>query len=222
MHPRLPSLLGFGLWLAAPAAHALPTTVTHADTPPCDVLSVPTAVHELGEVPAFANFPDETISAAATFTHEFACPSGDGQPPNALVVITNLTGIAWRDLWYVGDPPGATGGGGTSFTNVDGIVNGGLAFKIDAVGLNRPLVFESLALDGIFAPGEIWHFIIDAYANSVPLPPDAIDSIGVGSSSAGGPPSSGSIIAVRAVAEPGGLALAAYAAVLALWRRNQR
>jgi hypothetical protein len=211
-------------WLAAaPAAHAIPTTVTHDETAPCDILSVPEAVHELGEAPAFSGFPTELIAAAATITNLSACPSTDGTPPNAIVLITNLTGLAWSDLWYVGDPAGSTGGGGTTLSNVDGVVNGGLAFKIDAVGINTPLVSESIAADGIFTPGEVWTFIIDDYANGVPLPPDALDSIGVGVFSGGGPPSSGSIIAVRRVAEPSGAGLlVAYAAARAWRRRNQK
>jgi hypothetical protein len=222
MRSGIRALLGLVLLSAAPAAQAVPTTVTHDDTAGCDVLSVPRAVHELGEAPAFANFPTELISAVATFITTPACAATDEADPNALVVITNLTGLSWSDLWYVGDPPNATGGGGTSFTNVDGVVNGGLAFKIDTAGLNTPLVFESIAADGIFAPGEIWHFIIQDYGNAAALAADALDSIGVGSASAGGPPSSGSIIAIRHVPEPL-LGLVGYAlAVATLRRRNQR
>jgi hypothetical protein len=216
--------LALAVLAAAPPARAVPTTVVSDDTGPCDFLSVPQTVHELGEAPAFTPFPTELISAVSTFIDLVACPSTDGPAPNALVAITNLTGLTWSDLWYVGDPPAATGGGGTTFTNEDGIVNGGLAFKIDAVGLNTPLIFESIAADGIFVPLETWHFIIDDYANTVPLPADALDSIGVGSFSAGGPPSSGSIIALQGhgVPEPARLGLALVcAASLALRRQKQ-
>jgi len=217
-HP-IASLLASAVLAAAPAAFALPTEVGHENLDNCDLLSVPADVHELGEVPAFEPFPNERIRAATTFIDQFACPMPGNELPNTIVSITNDTGIAWSDLWYVGDTGTAGAGAGTTFTNFDGLVNGGLAFKIDTLGVNRPLFNENLLADGIFAPGETWLFIIDGYANSFGLPADAIDSIGVGSLSVG-LPSSGSIIAIRAVPEPALLALLAIPGALALRRRN--
>ena len=58
-------------------------------------------------------------------------------------------------LWYVADPE-------TTITNFDGLIgNVGLfdaeeAFRIDSVGINRPLVFESLVYNDLFEPGETW------------------------------------------------------------------
>jgi hypothetical protein len=207
---RVLAILGVALLIPATAL-AVPTIVIHNDLPECDPLVVPQLVDELGLAPVFPT--DELISADATFSQQFACPDDNPEIPNALVVMTNLSPTAWAHVWYVGDPPNASGGGGTTLSNFDGVVDGispvprpGLAFKIDAVGINRPLIFESIAADGIFAPGEIWHFLIDDYINGAGLPPSLFDSIGVGSLSAGGPPSSGSIIAVP-VPEPTGLVL---------------
>jgi hypothetical protein len=185
-------------------ALAVPTDVVSEELPECDPLLVPHLVDELGLAPVFP--PDELIEAVATFVNEAACPPDAPDLPNPLVVMTNSTPTDWAEVWYVADPFPATGGVGTSISNFDGIVNGGLAFKIDAVGVNKPLVFESIAFDGIFESGETWHFIIDDYVNTGGLSPALFDSIGVGSFSAGGPPSSGSIIAVP-VPEPGTLAL---------------
>ena len=207
---------------------AVPTLVVHADVPNCDPLFVPHEVHELGIAPAFTPFPTELISAADTFTDLSACPASDDPlAPNALVVITNMTPIAWKDLWYVADIP-LDGAAGTIISNFDGFVDAagpafdpGEAFKIDAVGVNVPLVFESIAFDGIFAPGETWHFIIDDYFNFAGLPASLLDSIGVASASAGGPPSSGSIIAVP-VPEPAGVVvgfLGLFGLVAFGWRR---
>jgi hypothetical protein len=158
----------------------------------------------LGLAPVFPL--EERIDAVATFTDMAACPSDDPEMPNALVVMTNVSPTAWSDVWYVADPLSFESLVGTSISNHDGSVGNifspALTFKIDAVGVNKPLVFESIAFDGIFEPGETWHFIIDDYANTAGLSAALFDSIGVASLSAGGPPSSGSIIAVP-VPEPG-------------------
>ncbi len=168
-------------------ASAIPTNVDFQDGPQ-DTLFVPSMVHELGTGPNFP--PEEEISASDTETEQTACsedPPDDPQIPNALVTIQNLTGIDWTDVWYVADPE-------TSLTNYDGWINGSLAFKIDSIGVNKPLVYESKIADNIFQSGEVWQFIIQDYANSAGGPPSALDSIGV--PSGGYPPSTGSIIAI--------------------------
>ena len=195
--------------MAVSPASAVRTNVTHGGGG-CDPLSVPTAVHELGTSPGFVSFPTEQISASATSAA--ACSFFDDPGTlNALVSITNLTGIAWAELWYVAHTAGL--GVGTILSNQDGFVDdisqglgGGQAFHIDATGANAPLVSESLAADGIFAPGETWDFIIDDYLNFGGLAADLLGSVGVGTLSQAGTTSSGSIIAV-AVPEPGTFAL---------------
>lgn len=178
--------IGAALLLALSAA-ANPVNVTSLDTPSCDALAVPgTTVDELGLAP---NFPvDERIGSTAGTTSTVACPSSSVPlATNALVSITNLTAFDFTDLWYAADA-------GTTFTNVDGEINGPLAlgFKIDAVGINQPLVSESIAFDGIFEAGETWQFIIDGYSNSNGLPASAFVGLGVPSPVGS---SSGSIIA---------------------------
>jgi hypothetical protein len=155
-------------------------------------------VDEIGFSPPFPL--DERLEAVPTFTNIPACPPMDNPAiPNALVVMTNLTvpPRAFRDVWYVRDRE-------TTLTNIDGLAAmPGLplqpAFKIDTVGVNVPLIFESFVADGIWAPGEAWHFIIQDYSNLLGLPPSLYDSIGVPSLMS--PPSSGSIIAIE-VPEP--------------------
>ena len=189
-----------GLWIAALAlallpgapASAIPVSVTHTNLPTCDFLAVPPDVDELGDTPAFP--PDERITAIDFFTGAVACPSTDTGSINSLIVMTNITSLDFAEVWYVSDPE-------TSLSNVDGLVNGEEAFRIDSVGVNTPLVFESILADGIFAAGETWEFIIDDYANTLGLAADDFFSPGgVGGTSPGGP-SSGSIIAVL-VPEP--------------------
>lgn len=185
-------------WLAmSAAAFAVVTPIFHVDTPPCDPLFIPQVVDELGLSPPFPL--DERLEAVATATQEPACLPDDPVLPNALVLITNATlpPTTFTDVWYVADRE-------TTLTNPDGLagmpgISPEEAFRIDAVGLNTPLIAESMAFDGIWMPGETWSFIIQDYMNVLGLPPSAIDSIGVPSSLS--PPSSGSIIAI-AIPEP--------------------
>jgi hypothetical protein len=195
------------LALAAPAL-AVPVTVTHQNLAPCDFLLVPDAVDELGLV-----FPvDERISSA--FHDELdqpACIPTNQAIVDQIVDITNLTTRSFNELWYVADPE-------TTITNVDGLVNGEEAFRIDSVGVNVPLIAEiGGALPGIFEPGETWRFILQDYSNTAFVSPAMLGSIGVPSPVS--TISSGSIIAIP---EPGTILLAGLALTgLALMGRKR-
>ena len=85
------------------------------------------------------------------------------------------------------------------------------AFNIDNFGANTPLVYESMVSDNIFQAGEIWEFVIQEYSSSLGLSEALLNSWDsnnnrgqVAGASAGGPPSSGSIIAIP---EPSTMAL---------------
>jgi hypothetical protein len=200
----------------ATSALAVPQFVQSTETPSCDPLMNLTLVDELG-LPNVFPF-GERIDATASPTQLSACPTMDDPAlPNALVRITNLNPFTFFNVHYVADPA-AAGAAGTSISNEDGLVNAGQAFRIDQVGINRPLVSESMAPAGLFQPGETWTFIIQDYQNGLNLNPAAYTSIGVGAASAG-PPSSGSIIAL-VVPEPGTLSLLGLAGVGLLARRR--
>lgn len=213
------------LSVASSAAFSAAVTVTGAQLAGnCDAMDVGITVpaHELGIA-----FPgNELISVSAITTSAVACPQNAGTGAiNVEVSITNLTHQAsFSNLYYVAET-------GTTFSNYDGLINGMLAFKIDNVGINVPLVSESVLADLVFSPGETWKFVIDNFANANNLGAAAIRSIGV---PALDQRSSGSIVAtncipdvccepntVSCIPEPGGVALLG-ASIMAIVNSRRR
>ena len=180
-----------------PASWAVVVPAEVRDTPQQDLLiDHPGEWHEIG-----IGFPeDERIEASFEETSYIPCHNDYQGGQNYLVTIRNMSQTTWTNLHYVADPE-------TSFSNDDGEaqdlnVNGWtLAFRIDNTGVNTNLIFESMAQDNRFEPGEVWRFVVQEYSNSQGLNPDQLnswDGVNQGqiSHASSGPPSSASIIAI--------------------------
>lgn len=174
--------------LIASAATAVPGSYVYVEDGGCDSHEI-TLTHELGNPPILGPFPDdEAISSTAFEAGGFDCP-GFNLPllPDFIITITNLTDIEWVDLFFVADD-------GITVGNKDGTIKSGDAFKIDTVGINTPLLSESIDADLVFDPGEEWTFFVLDWG----LPgafPTPFASIGVGEDSVGISASWASIVA---------------------------
>ncbi len=195
--------------------YAIPTQVVHVDSnATCDPLLIPQDVDEIGTIPPF---PVDESLASTSFPVLFPVCTATDDPlmPEELVLITNLTGRDLTEVWYIANNE-------TRISNFDGYANDigfaidldNEAFRIDSDisdpgGAHHPLVGESGVLNDIWEAGETWEFILQDYGNLFGLPGSALTSIGVGDASGGAGviDSSGSIIAIPQVPEPGSTVL---------------
>ena len=192
--PRIRTHLSAVLVIVAAGASAVahPVSGTYVDGVYCDNHGALTAQEELGRQPLFPM--DERINTDSWTTTETACPATDDLAiPNKMVLMINLSGREWEDLFYVADCPW------TDLSNWDGEAEDadapglmGKAFRIDSVGANSPLFYESIAADGVLQVGESWQFIVQDYTNAFGLGAWEIDSLGFAGASFDPSSSSGS------------------------------
>ncbi len=209
------------LWIAPAGAN--PVLVESYDDPSQDPLNVQGWYEEIGEIGIFP--VHESLISSGSSTDYRPCPENYDDPniPNALVWIYNNTGRDLFDVYYVADPD-------TWFQNYDGYIgNAGIgegdlcqAFRIDSIGINTPLIYESMNQDNIWQAGESWYFVIQDFQNTWGGPATPFDSLGIASLSSGYPPSTGSIIAIP---EPSTITLLLFGAVGLMvfrWRRRRQ
>ena len=223
MKTRVALMMLAALTLAAGQALAVPVNVESINGPQ-DNLNVQGRADELGVQP----FPtDELITAEWWSTDETACfepGSDDPAQSNVVIEIQNLTGKHFPEVYYVAEVKPA-GAAFEPLTNHDGwIGNAGRndatrAFRIDSVGINKPLIFESGTIPDELEPFEIWQFIVQDYHGTGV--PSLLNSIGIAGNSA--PQlqfaSTGSIIAVP---EPATMVMLTLGAAGILARRRRR
>jgi len=206
--------------LSASLAVAVEMQVFYVDTLEQDQLWIPRNVHEIGDNPPFP--AGERIRTdwweVTTLTACTGEPYDNPKIANILVQITRtdvLDELYSVPVSYVADL-------GTTISNYDGVIgNVGLqdaqqAFRIDALGINKPLIYESKVQNNRLDPGETWQFIIQDFVNGQGIPAAPFASIGIASLSSDNLGSSGSLL----VPEPATLALLVLGGIALVRRRR--
>lgn len=211
----------------AQLSYAVPVTGVYLEDPRCDVIPQQTLSHELGDGGFFPINESIQVSASpATFT---VCVPNDGIQNDWIVMMTNTSGIAWRNLFFVADlglTVGNADGSVFDAVNAPGVVTD--AFRIDGtvtIGLNNNLLGESGPVDEIFQPGETWRFNVSNFvdpAGTAPMPLFRIPAKFAGSEPFVAPPFSTASILAIPVPEPTTIAALALPAIALLMRRRRR
>lgn len=206
-----------------PSAEARPTSGQYVEDARGDAVPSQALTNELGDANLFPAFE-------ALVYHDHRAYTYTGVPDDGLfndwtVHLTNVSGQAWKDLFFVADL-------GVTIGNADGRVEDVLgapgvltdAFRIDSVGINAPLFHESMTADGILEVGEEWEFTVTNFGTGQNSMPPSLITPGrfAGSSTMqdlGG--TNSSILAVP-VPEPSTLGLFTLAALSMLARRRRR
>ena len=172
--------LGLALVIAS-ASTANPIQATYTDRNNCDFHPTMNFPEELGQGPSAAGGPagpfpvDEAISYSSFGIEQGTCGITADGDDDWLVKITNQSGKAWVDLFFVANAD-------RTFSNFDGEIselgseNSGLAMRIDNIDINQPLLSESIDPDLVFQPGETWDFIVLDFTSSSNI---KFDSLGV-------------------------------------------
>jgi len=226
LQPLLRStLLNGALLMTATVARGVPVSGEFAEDARGDLIAHQLLSHELGDMNLF---PGTDVIAYHAHRHHF--PVGvpeDGIANDWTVHMTNVSGRAWKDLFFVADH-------GATIGNADGRVQDLLgapgvmtdAFRIDALGSNPNLLFESISQDGIFQPFEEWEFAVTNFGTGFNSVPPALISPGhfAGSSQISGfTGTNASIVGTAAaVPEPSTGILVIIAAIAGLMQRRER
>lgn len=195
--------------VGASTSMAVPVTSSYVEDARCDAIPSQTLTHELGDA---AIFPlNESIIYSTSAANTTVCVPDDLITNDWIVQMTNTSGVAWQNLFFVCDK-------NTQVGNADGnmfdVINAPLgptdAFRIDGtvtLGLNNNLLGESGVVDEIFSPGETWRFNVSNFmalnTAGVFTPPVFVTpGIFAGSSTFNVNPGNASILATPVVPEP--------------------
>jgi hypothetical protein len=161
-------------WASAQNASGVPVTGVYLEDARCDALPNFTLNHELGNAAFFPINEGITVQVAPVpFT---VCVQNDSIQNDWVVDITNVSGIAWTDLYFVADLGmriGNADGNMIDVVNAPGVVTD--AFRIDGTvtgGINNNLMNEiGGVVNEIFEPGETWHFAVSNFQGPTNPPP---------------------------------------------------
>src|SRR5256714_6986320 len=160
----VPTTAAFTIALCgANIASAVPIVGKYIEDSRCDPIPNQPLSDEIGDVSTFP--ANEAIQVVVSPTTTVVCVPNDGIQNDWNVQITNVSGQAWQDLFFVANYDINVG-------NADGtVVDPGNAailsdsFRIDGTvtaGVNSSLV-ESGVADEIFSPGETWRFLVSNF-----------------------------------------------------------
>ena len=215
-------------WASSRTASGVPVNGLYVEDQRCDAIPTQNLSHELGDVITFPlNEAIQYQVAPATFT---VCVPNDNIQNDWVVTMTNVSGQAWRDLFFVGDLGMRIGNADGNM--IDTVLAPGVvtdAFRIDGtktLGLNNNLLSESGAPDEIFAPGETWTFAVSNFVGpGGSSPPPIISTPGKFAGSdpiMALPPSNTASILANPVPEPAAVGAVLVAATAMLMRRPRR
>lgn len=216
-----------GSLLAAHISYAVPVTAAYAEDQRCDPIVSQTLTHELGEQQFFPL--NESFQVSVSPAPSTVCVTNDGIANDWIVQITNTSGQAWQNLFFVADlglKIGNADGSMIDVVNAPGVTAD--AFRIDGtttIANNNNLLGESGAVDEIFAPGETWRFTVSNYfdpAGTAPAPMFRDPGKFAGSEPYLTPPFSTASIVATPVPEPSTLFALALPLAALLMRRRRR
>jgi hypothetical protein len=170
------ALAAISMMTASRSSQAVPINGLYTEDPRCDAIPTQTLSHELGRVPFFPI--NEAIDVNVTPAQFTVCVPDDGIANDWIVSMTNISGVAWKNLFFVANQGMTIGNADGSMIDLIGAPGATTdAFRIDGtvtVALNNNLLGESFGPpDEIFSPGEIWRFNVSNFmgVNGGILPP---------------------------------------------------
>ena len=206
-------------------SNAVPINGRYVDDARCDPQPNISLTHELGLISPFPI--NEALEITFQPTQNVVCVAQDGLANDWNVQIRNLSGIAWQDVHFVSDF-------GAPFGNADGVIEDLIgapnvfsdAMRIDSLGINNNLFFESGPANNILDVAETWRFNVSNFMAASPAggfqPPIFITPGKFAGSSPFGTTNGTASILANPVPEPTTSVILVGAAVALMMRRPGR